>query len=115
MVTGQYVDPNAGKVTFSAYFADWASCHVWVNGTERPMSLAANSVQFGDVPLRSIRRSHVEAWVKAETSRGLAPGTIATRYNNVRAVFKAAIRDRVIQTAPPTVLPFPGSGGMRQP
>ena len=32
---------------------------------------------------------------------GLAPGTIKTRFNNVRAVFKAAHRDRLIGTDPP--------------
>jgi integrase len=100
IVTGQYVDPQAGKVTFADYYADWSARQVWVKGTERAMNLAAGSVGFGKVPLRAIRRSHLEQWVKSEESRGLAPGTINTRFNNVRAVFRAAVRDRLIASDP---------------
>jgi integrase len=57
-------------------------------------------VEFGSAPLRSIRRSHVEQWVKGMSARGLAPGTVTTRFNNVRAVFRAAVRDRLIATDP---------------
>lgn len=100
IVTGQYVDPDAGKVTFSAYYADWSSRQVWVRGTERAMALAAGSVEFGSVPLRAIRRSHLEQWVKVMSARGLAPGTVTTRFNNVRSVFRAAVRDRLIASDP---------------
>lgn len=108
MVTGQYVDPNAGKITFARFFEDWAARQVWVTGTEQAMRLAARSVTFGSVELRALRRSHVEQWVKAMQTaergegkpRGLAPGTIRTRYNNVRAVLRAAVRDRLIVSDP---------------
>ena len=39
------------------------------------MSLAARSTTFADVRMRSLRRSHVEGWVKGMVNRGLAPGT----------------------------------------
>jgi len=52
MVTGQYVDPRAGKVTFGAYFADYARRQVWQSGTDTGVRLAAGSVTFADVPLR---------------------------------------------------------------
>ncbi|WP_201296833.1 MULTISPECIES: site-specific integrase [unclassified Nocardiopsis] len=105
---GQYIDPGEGKVTFSKYFEDWAKRQVWAPNTERAMKLAARSVTFGGVQLRALRRSHLEAWVKAmETAdrgegkpRGLAPGTIKTRFVNVRGVLRAAVRDRVIGTDP---------------
>ena len=84
IVTGQYVDPRAGKITFSAYFADYAKRQVLQSGTEAAVRLAAGSVTFADAPLRALRRSHVEQWVKAMQSAGLAPGTIRTRYGNVR-------------------------------
>src|SRR5213076_1223390 len=29
MVTGAYVDPKAGRVTFASYFAEWAQRQVW--------------------------------------------------------------------------------------
>lgn len=108
IVTGQFVDPKAGQITFARYFEDWAARQVWVSGTDRAMRLAARSVTFGGVQLRALRRSHVEQWIKAMQTadrgegkpRGLAPGTIKTRYNNVRAVLRAAVRDRVMAGDP---------------
>ena len=46
--------------------------------------------------MKTIRRSHFEAWVKKMTASGLAPGTVKTRFNNVRAVFRAAHRDKIL-------------------
>jgi integrase len=108
IVTGQYVDPKAGEITFERFFADWAARQVWVPGTERAMRLAAGCVTFGRVPLKAIRRSHVESWVKAMQTadrgvgkpRGLAPGTIKTRLQNVRTVMRAAVRDKMIVSDP---------------
>jgi hypothetical protein len=100
VVTGSYVDPKAGQITFAAYFEQWSARQVWVSGTVLAMKLAARSVTFSDMPLRSIRRSHIEAWVKSMNAAELAPGTVATRFNNVRAVFRAAHRDRIIGTDP---------------
>jgi integrase len=99
-ITGQYVDPRAGKVTFAAYFAGYVRRQVWQSGTEAAVRLAAATVTFADVPLRALRRSHVEQWIKAMQSAGLAPGTIRTRYGNVRAVLRSAVRDRVIASDP---------------
>jgi integrase len=115
MVTGAYVDPKAGRVTFAGYFAEWAQRQVWETGTDRSMRLSAGSVTFGDVPLAALRRSHVERWVKAMQTAprgegkppGLAPGTIRTRVNNVRSVLRAAVRDRVIATDPSVGITLP--------
>lgn len=108
LISGNYVDPNAGRVTFGAYFERWAERQVWAPGTVRAMNLAARSVTFWEVPLRLLVRSHVESWVKhmqgadrgTGRERGLAPGTIRTRVNNVRAVLRGAVKDRVISSDP---------------
>jgi integrase len=100
VVTGNYVDPKAGSITFAAYFAEWSARQVWVSGTAKAMSLAARSTTFAETPMKSIRTSHVETWVKTMTAAGLAPGTVTTRFNNVRSVFRGANRDRVISTDP---------------
>jgi integrase len=108
VVTGQWVDPKAGQITFSSYFDQWAKRQVWVSGTDRAVRLAVDSVTFGDVPLGSLRRSHVESWVKAMQTKdrgegrqaGLSPGTVRTRFNNVRSVLRAAVRDRLIAGDP---------------
>ncbi|WP_433283350.1 tyrosine-type recombinase/integrase [Micromonospora sp. CA-244673] len=108
IITGQFAAPEAGKITFARYFDEWASRQVWATGTDKAMRLAARCVTFADVQLGALRRSHIEQWVKAMQTadrgegkpRGLAPGTIRTRYNNVRSVLRAAVRDRVIPSDP---------------
>jgi integrase len=98
--TGQYVDPKAGRVTFRAFYGEWSQRQVWQTTTVTAMNLAAGSVPFSDVPMNRIRRSHIEAWVKAMVIKPLAPGTIKTRFTNVHAVFRAAIGDKIIATDP---------------
>ncbi|SER80272.1 Site-specific recombinase XerD [Pedococcus cremeus] len=103
---GAWIDPSAGRITFADYFARWSARQVWTDGTHKAMSLAVRSTPFGDVQIRHIAATDVEAWVKAmsqpsdERARPLAPGTIKTRFTNVRAVFRAAVRDEVIAKDP---------------
>ena len=107
MVTGNYVDPKAGAITFTAYFAQWPARQVWVPSTTEAMQLACGSATFGDLPLKSARRSHIESWIKTMTTNGLAPGTVFTRFNNVRRVFRAAQRDKTIGSDPTDGIALP--------
>ena len=107
VVTGQYVDPKAGRVTFESFYAEWAARQVWEATTVLAMNLAAAGVPFGQLPLAELRRSHIEQWIKQMSTRGLAPGTIRTRVNNVRAVLRAAVRDRVIAHDPSDSVTLP--------
>ncbi len=97
---GTFVAPALGRVTLEAFYADWSARQVWAPGTLTAMNLAVRSAPFGHVALRALRRSHVEHWVKAMDDRGLAPGTIRTRYNNVRSVLKGAVADGVLAADP---------------
>ena len=99
VVRGEWIDPSAGKITFATFYADWAPRQVWLSSTRGNADLAAASVTFRDMPLRSIRRSHIEGWVKNMTAR-LAATTIDTRFTIVRGVFRAAIADRLISSDP---------------
>jgi len=107
LVTGTYVDPNAGKVTFATYYAEWSDRQLWESTTVLAMDLAARSAPFAALELRKLRRSHVEQWVKVMTSAGLAPSTMRTRMNNVRAVLRAAVRDKVIASDPSAGVSLP--------
>ena len=99
VVRGDWIDPSAGKVTFAAFYADWAPRQVWLSSTRENADLATAGVTFNAMPLRSIRRSHIESWVKNITAR-LAPTTIDTRFTIVRGVFRAAVADRLIARDP---------------
>ncbi len=100
IVGGTYADPQAGRTTFIAYFGEWSARQVWAPGTVLAMSLAARSVPFGTKQMRQIRSSDIESWIKRMDAAGLAPGTIKTRYVNVRSVFRAAVKDKVIGSDP---------------
>ncbi|RPE75214.1 MULTISPECIES: site-specific integrase [unclassified Frondihabitans] len=97
--SGAWVDPKTAKVTLASFYSDWATRQVWANGTMRAMDTAMKGCTFRDKPLRDLRRSHVESWVKTLTTT-LAPGTVRTRFNNVRSVLRAAVKDRLLGADP---------------
>ena len=58
VVTGTYVDPRAGSVTFDGFYRAWAARQVWVPSTARGMDLTRRSATFGD------------AWVASHPAKG---------------------------------------------
>jgi integrase len=99
-VTGQYVDPNAGRITYRQWYRQWADRQVWAEGTRTSADQAVNAATFADVEIRKVARSHVEQWVKTMSEAGLAPSTIRTRFNYVSMALRGATRDRVIAVDP---------------
>lgn len=102
VVTGQYVDPRAGKVTFREYAEQWRTSQVHRPSTaqhhETNLRLHAYPT-LGARPIASIRPSEVQAWVKQLSTR-LAPSTVNTLHGIVAGIFKAAVRDRCLPTSP---------------
>lgn len=105
-LTGSYVHPAAGRMTFRQFYADWSARQLWVPATRQNAELATRSVPFAELPMKAIRRSHVEAWVM-QLSGELAASTIKTRFVVVRSVFRAAVADRVIAADPSTGVVLP--------
>jgi integrase len=110
VVTGQYVDPKAGRVTFKEYAEQWRAAQV-----HRPSSQAHVETMLrrhayptlGGRPLSSILPSEVQAWVKrlgvedkAAGRRALAPATIGVVHSIVSSVMKAAVKDRRLVANP---------------
>ena len=110
IVTGQYVDPKAGRVPFKEYAEGWREAQM-----HRPSSAAHIETMlrrhvyptFGARPISSILPSEVQAWVKllgthdkAAGRRALAPSTIQVIHAVLSSIFRAAIRDRRIVANP---------------
>lgn len=108
VVTGQYVDPKAGRITFKTYAETWRAAQV-----HRPSSAAHVETMLrrhayptlGDRPMASILPSEIQAWVKRMSvghgeQRGLAPATVSVAHGIVSTVFKAAVRDRRVMANP---------------
>lgn len=87
---------NTGKLTFKQFFDLWSPSQVWAPGTVTKVDQAISSVTFGDVQLDRLRPSHIQAWIKSMADKPLAPNTIRSRLNHVRAVVRAAVADRAI-------------------
>jgi integrase len=96
LANGTYIDPKHRKTTLRSFYREWSEHQLWEANTRRAMDLAVNGATFADMPLSELRSSHVQAWVKSMQDKGLAPGTIKTRFTNVRGVLRAAVRDRVL-------------------
>jgi len=99
VLTGDYVDPEHGQISFAEFYAEWSARQVWADGTRIAADAAAGAVPFAAVPLAALRRSHVEQWVKAMSVR-LAPTTVRTRYNYVAICLRGAVGDRIIAHSP---------------
>jgi integrase len=115
VVTGQYVDPKAGRVTFKAYAEQWRASQV-----HRPSSQAHVETMLrrhayptlGERPLSSILPSEIQAWVKrlgvasndrvsaSRSVKPLSPSTVAVVHSIVSSVMKAAVKDRRIVANP---------------
>lgn len=111
VLTGQYVDPRAGRITFRAYAEQWRQAKPYRPTTERKVREQLHKhayPAFGDRPLARIRLSDLQGWVTGlEKTHRLKPSTIRTMFNTVRAVFRAAVADRVIAVSPTTGVALP--------
>lgn len=103
---GEYVN-TTGKLTFRQFFDLWSPHQVWAPGTVKKVNQAIESVTFADVQLERLRPNHIQAWIKAMTDKPLAPNTIRSRLDHVRAVIRAAIADRAIPFDVTTTVTLP--------
>jgi integrase len=102
VVTGQYVAPDAGRMTFRAYAEGWRQAQVHrPTSAEKVESILRLHVYpvLGEHELRSILPSHVQAWAKGLSTK-LAPSTVAVVHGVVASVMKAAVSDRRIVASP---------------
>ncbi len=102
MVTGQYVDPAAGRLTVREYAEQWRAAQV-----HRPTTAAHVETMLrrhvyptlGHKRLGSVLPSDIQSLVK-RLSADLAPATVGVVHRILAAVFKAAVRDRRIVASP---------------
>ncbi|WP_081790224.1 tyrosine-type recombinase/integrase [Nocardioides sp. URHA0032] len=115
IVRGDWADPKAGRETLRAYATRWEALQVASEGTRR---ITDNALRvhilptLGDRKIASIRRSDVQAFVKALEAKEIRPatddlpartlgaGSIRNIYEVLQRVLDAAVEDRVIATSP---------------
>jgi hypothetical protein len=102
VVTGQYVDPKAGKTTVRQYAKVWQAAQVTRENTTRNVDVALRLhvlPTIGDRPMGSVRPSDMQALVKT-LSATLAPGTVGQVYKIAGRMFAAAVDDRILAASP---------------
>lgn len=104
MLVGDWVDPTAGQVAFTAYAETWIS--------ERP-GLRPNTVHtysyllrrhltptFGTKAVAEITDAQVRRWRKDRLDAGVSEVTLAKAYRLLKAVLNTAVEDGMIRRNP---------------
>ncbi|MDE0545437.1 site-specific integrase [Microbacterium sp. C7(2022)] len=121
VVTGQYVDPRAGRVTFREYAEGWRASQVHRKQTADSYESRLRRHVYpviGSMPLASIRPSTIQGLVKRMSTEGdgraaLAPSTVELTYKVVSTIFKAAVRDKRLSESPCIDVRLPKAGKTR--
>ena len=107
-LTGSYIDPSAGKVTFKSYAERWRCNQVHRKATEAQVETNLRLhvyPQIGHRAIASIHRSEIQRLIKAMidgegTDRPLAPSTVKTIHAWVGTIFASAVSDRLRADSP---------------
>ncbi|MDX6287627.1 MAG: hypothetical protein QOG53_3112 [Frankiales bacterium] len=99
LLNGNWIDPTDGRITFRDYVEQhwWPSRHIEATTKAGYRCLLDKHFLpfFGDLPMRSIVPSTVQAWVTEATPR-LSPRSVRKAHVMLHSVFRRAVRDRVI-------------------
>ncbi|WP_152361440.1 tyrosine-type recombinase/integrase [Microlunatus speluncae] len=102
LVRGEYIDPEAGKITFKAYALRWLEAQTFEPLTAEQVKDRLTLHVFpvlGHRELRQIKPSTIQTWIRglgpvlAETYKGMI-------FTNVSTVFNAAVDDELIKKNP---------------
>lgn len=100
LVTGQYVDPRAGRVTLREFAEAWrlAAPHAPTMRDKVARTLKLHVYPtFGELPVSAVRPSAVQSWA---SSVALAPASAKVALGYLSSVFRAAVRDRLVTANP---------------
>lgn len=114
IVSGIWVDPNAGRISFSAWFKHWAALQVWAPGTLEAAERAAVEVPFGDVAMNRLTAEDFQGWIRSMRERKLADSTIKMRFSYVHMAVRAAVGS-LIQRDPSALARRGGAPGVTLP
>lgn len=102
IVTGSYVAPRAGNITFRDYAEEWRASQPYRPSTADVVRVALVKRVYpivGDVPLAAFTPDLVQRMVKT-LEGAYAPSTVEVTYSYVSTVFKAAVASRRIAATP---------------
>lgn len=112
---GAWVDPT-DQTTVTEYARRWAAARVYKPTTARRVHQQIENhlapTTIGSRRLVSVLPSDVQAWA-AELSRTLAPSTVQLIVNMVKAIYAAAVLDRLVASTPVVKISLPKADAPR--
>jgi integrase len=102
-ITGDYLDPDAGKIALRVYIADWLKGQTQDEESQRTLrSKIKNQIypKLGDFHLSSINESVVREWLSWMRGKELSESYIASVYNILSSVMLSAKDERKIRNNP---------------
>lgn len=99
-LTGSYIDPNRGKVTFQTYAEQWVASQVFDEASLAAVRSRLKTHAYptlGPKPLAGIRPSTVQTWLSGIQR---APATVRAVLAHVSSIFSAAVDDGLIARNP---------------
>lgn len=101
VLTGMYVAPKAGRITFEQYAREWQQAQVWRPSTGAAVKTAINRLNkiIGTRTLESLTRDDVVALVKRLDDQ-YAPSTVTLTYSYAATILGDAAKARRIPVSP---------------
>lgn len=102
LLSGIYVDPAAGRVTFRGYATEWLKLQIWTDDTTQQVRRTLEAHVYpsiGDRPIGRLRRSDIAA-LYSSMGKTLAGSTANVYAGYVNAILTSAAADRVIPSSP---------------
>lgn len=103
MSRGDYIAPEAGKVTFEQYATRWMKTQMTDPATREAveMRLRLHALpHIGKRPIGSFNPTHLRLWMRGLEDAGLSAAYRRGIFAHVSTVFTAAVEDRVIRANP---------------
>ena len=105
LIEGSWVDPKLGKIRFDEFAERVFSSRMNLRPSTRTRDetyLRRHVLpQFGDVPVKLIRRNDVQEWVRSlSEDKGLAPRTVRECYRILGGIMREAALERLISESP---------------
>jgi integrase len=102
LVRGDWTEPSAGKVIFSAFSEEWLAAQTFDDSTRPAVEsrLRAHILPtFGDLEVRAIKPSRIQAWIRGR-QESCAPRYFRVMLANLSSIFGAAVEDGLIARNP---------------
>lgn len=115
VIRGQWIDPT-DQTTVVEYARRWAAARPYRTTTARRVNRSIENHLAGSLigsrRLAAVRPSDVQAWA-AELSQTMAPSTVALIVNMLKAIYAAAVLDRLVASSPVVKIALPRADAPR--